>query len=70
MPETEKIVLRDDLDDVFEELRALHLPTDIALATYLKNVYRDFMLLGMQDADWLTEARELLDVLGLTERKS
>jgi len=65
MPETERIVLRGDLDDVFEELKALHLPTDIALATYLKNVYGDSMMLGMLDEDWLMEARELLDVLGL-----
>ena len=65
MPETERIVLRGDLDDVFEELKALHLPTDITLATYLKNVYGDSMMLGMLDEDWLMEARELLDVLGL-----
>ena len=70
MPETERIVLRGDLDDVFEELQALHLPTDIALATYLKNVYGDSMMLGMRDEDWLMEARELLDVLGLAERNA
>jgi len=63
------VSLRGDLDDVFEELPALHLPTDIALATYLKNNYGPQMG-NMTDTDWLTEARELLDVLGLSERKS
>jgi len=69
MPETERIVLRDDLDDVFEELPALHLPTDIALATYLKNNYGPH-LPNMTDADWLEEARELLDMLGLPQSES
>jgi hypothetical protein len=58
----ESVVLPSNLDDVMAEIFRLRLPRHIALATYLKNTYGEFMR-NMTDSDWIEEAEELLAVL-------
>jgi hypothetical protein len=53
--------------DVMEEIPMLNLPPKEALATYLKHQYKPY-LPGMTDEDWLEEAADLLEMLGVKEQ--
>jgi hypothetical protein len=63
---TKLAVLRNDTPDVMEEIRVRRLPREVALATYQKHCYQEY-LTGMTDEDWLEEAADLLEMLGVKE---